>query len=69
MTMTHRLPARSCQVDPDLARSTQVDLPDAHSPVQDRSLGELLRSILPFLPDASTNEGPVHLDVTTRRPR
>ncbi|MFL5777991.1 MAG: hypothetical protein ACJ761_03510 [Chloroflexota bacterium] len=69
MPVTHRLPARSCQVDPDLARWTQVDLPDGNPPIRERNLGELLRSILPFLPDDPISEGPVHLDITTRRSR
>jgi hypothetical protein len=56
---TPRLRARSCPVDAELARSALVELPEDDAVDRVRSIGDLLRSLLPVTVGSPTPEGPL----------
>jgi hypothetical protein len=57
----NRIPARISVPDPDLARSTVLALDEARPSDGPRSLGELLRSLVPDPAVAPVAEGPARL--------
>ncbi len=63
-----RLRPRTYLLDPELARSTTVELPDDDAVTRVRSIGGLLRSLLPMSVEPEVTEGPVSISARPATP-